>query len=206
MIRSSRACLLIAAILLSACNAAISDRPIFSERQRSVKIVVADGIWLHVRDDCAVDRSLPKESWPKCAEWMEVKGNRIVAAVDKSDDQLPEEFLIVDGRPAIVQALAQTNPGTTLYGFMAFEPLKYGPGKRVIEARMWVVPCGTSTDNGASPSVTPFSGFSEDCVPQSVKALRRAAAKRPAQPDEIVVIAWTGPRDVQPTISSSPKK
>ena len=58
---------------------------------------------------------------------------------------------------------------------------------------MWIVPCGISTGTGASPTVEPFPGFSAECIPDSIEALRKAAAKEPTEPGDVIHIAWAGP-------------
>jgi len=190
MTRYFRAVALVGMLLLGACNMAISDHPMFGEKQRSKKVVLENGIWLQAKDDCVFDRKLPKEEWPTCAGWLELRDNRVVAASDASEGELPQAILIVDGKPPLVQAPVETRPNITIYGYLAIEPILYSKLHRVTEARIWPIPCGISIGTGASPKVDPYPGFSAECIPTTVEALRHAASKGPADPSDVVNVVW----------------
>ncbi len=94
---------------LSACNAAISDHPMFAEGDRSSKISLEDGLWFLVKPDCEIALVQPKESWPKCADWVIFSSNKAIKGSDAKPDQGPEDLFIVDGKPPLIQAKIETN-------------------------------------------------------------------------------------------------
>jgi hypothetical protein len=177
---------------LSACNIATSDKPLFAEAQRSSEIVLEDGLWAHVGSDCTVDIAGPKENWPKCAEWMVLKGSKVIAGIDMKADEKPQDVFIVDGKPALIQALV-TVKGTdspdlaSFYGYFVIQPKARSAADRVNEVVVWPVPCGTAKADG---KVAPYPGFNEDCRTKSIPALWAAAAKDPPADMPPMAFKW----------------
>jgi hypothetical protein len=177
---------------LSACNIATSDKPLFAEAQRSSEIVLEDGLWAHVGSDCAVATAEPKEKWPKCAGWMVLKDSKVVAGVDMKADEKPQDVFIVDGKPALIQALV-TVKGTdspdlaSFYGYFVIQPKARSAADRVNEVVVWPVPCGTAKADG---KVAPYPGFNEDCRTKSIPALWAAAAKDPPADMPPMAFKW----------------
>jgi hypothetical protein len=185
--------LLLAAIcaVLSACNAAMSDHPMFAEAERSSRISLEDGLWYLVKPDCEITIAQPKESWPKCADWVIIRANTAIKGSDTKPDQGPEDLFIVDGKPPLIQAKVEANGSKDAYGFLALEAQSFSRSKRITSAKVWMVPCGIDeATEGATPKVTPYAGFTKDCMPETVKALRAAAAKGPAKSTDVVEWRW----------------
>ena len=174
--------------LLGACNIAVSDKPMFSEEQRSSTLILADGLWVREKPDCEFDRSKPKEKWPKCADWMILKASKAIDGSDMKPEESVEDVFIADGDPPLIQAKIEPKDDKVIYGFLVLKVEQIGPSGKVRSGRAWTVPCGTS-QNG-STKISPYPGFSEECMPSSVAALRAAAAKGAAEPDDIVELRW----------------
>jgi len=177
--------------VLSACNAALSDHPMFVEAERSSKISVEDGLWYLVKEECEITFTQPKESWPKCADWVIFSRNKSVKSSDNKPDEQPQDLFIVDGKPPLIQAKVEANGSKQAYGFLALEAKSFSPSGRITGAKVWMVPCGIDeAPEGANPKIKPYPGFSEDCQPSSTEALRAAASKGPAKTTDVVEWRW----------------
>ena len=183
--------LLIASVGLSACNAAISDHPMFQEAERSSKVVLEDGLWFLVKDDCAVEPAQPTSAWPKCADWVILGGGKAIKSSDSKPQEGPEDVFIADGQPPLIQARIKTNGSDVAYGFLALEPQAFSGAGKITDVKVWMVPCGIDqAPEAATPKVQPYPGFTEDCHPNSVDALRAAASKGPSKITDVVEWKW----------------
>jgi len=188
------AILLAICALLGACNAALSDHPMFLDSDRSTKLVIEDGLWFRVGPGCAVYPSKPTDSWPKCADWVIFDHNLAVKSSDSKPGEGPEDVFIVDGTPPIIQARVRTNGSDVVYGFLALDAKAHSAAGRITDGKVWMVPCGIDeATSGATPKVRPYPGFNKDCMPQSVDALRSAASKGPAKSSDVVEWKWVRP-------------
>jgi hypothetical protein len=186
--------LIAAAAALGACNAAISDHPMFQESERSSKLVLEDGTWLLVEPECDVDTAKPVESWPKCADWIVLSHNVAVKSSDNKPNEEPEDVFIVEGKPPLIQAKMKMNGSDLVYAFLALEAQAVSPSGKITDGKVWMVPCGIDEAvEGASPKVRPYPGFTEDCMPQTVDALRAAATKGPAKSSDVAEWKWVRP-------------
>jgi len=185
---------ILACLALGACNAAISDHPMFLDTERSAKVVPADGLWLLMDPDCKMDRTQPAAAWPKCAHWVIHRGNRIEKSSDPKPEEIPDTVLIVDGDPPLIQAAMDPKDEKPLWVFLAFEPLRRSADGKVVAAKMWMVPCGVAENNYAA-KIKPYEGFSEECMPSTVTALRAAVAKGPADPEDVAEWDWIRPNE-----------
>jgi hypothetical protein len=190
--RLSWALLLIAAsAALGACNAAISDHPMFPESERSSRLVLEDGLWLLVEPDCDVDTAKPTETWPKCADWVVINHNVALKSSDNKPNEEPEDVFIVEGKPPLIQAKTKMNGSDLVYAFLALEAQASSSTGRITDAKVWMVPCGVEEPTeDATPKVKPYPGFTEDCMPQTVAALRTAAAKGPSKDTDVAEWKW----------------
>jgi hypothetical protein len=163
----------------------------FGDGERSATIRVEDGLWFSVDAKCLVDVSQPKETWPKCAEWVIVSGNKVVKGLDSKPEDQPQDLFIVDGTPPLIQTKMETNGSKAVYGFLALEAKSRSASGRITDADLWMVSCGIDeAAEGATPKVQPYPGFSDDCRPSSTDALRAAAAKGPAKASDVAEWKW----------------
>lgn len=186
MIRSAILLVLLGA--LTACNGAMSDRPLFADKNRSASVRLADGLWLLADEDCQVDRRQPTAHWPSCAHWLQLAKHRIVGGSDATDD-LPSKIFIADGRPPLIQAPYETRDSKRMWVYLALEPVRRSRSGNLVMVRLWLVPCGTVTDK-ASMTIKPYPGFNEGCVAEDVAALRAAAARGPSEPSDVSEWRW----------------
>ena len=174
---------------LSACNVAMSDRPLFAEAQRSTTLILEDGLWLMVDAGCEVDSAKDKAGWPKCADWVILKDNKMLASSDTKPGEEPEDLFIVDGTPPLIQA--ESEGADPDYTFVAIESVASSPARRIVSLSAWPVPCGIKdSKKGASAKVAPYPGFDEKCRTTSVEALRAAAARGREPGTEVVRFRW----------------
>lgn len=163
----------------------------FAEAQRSSKLSLEDGLWYLVKPDCTFEAAQPKESWPKCVDWVILRDHTAVKSSDTKPGEAPQDLFIVDGKPPLIQAKIDTNGSKEVYGFLALEARTRSPSGRITSADVWMVPCGIDQSaSGATPQIKPYPGFTQDCRPTSVDALRAAAAKGPAQGSDVVQWKW----------------
>ena len=71
---------------LSACNVAMSDRPLFADAQRSSTLILEDGLWLMVDADCDVDTAKAKDIWPKCSNWVILRNSKMISGPGSKPD------------------------------------------------------------------------------------------------------------------------
>ena len=174
---------------LSACNVAMSDRPLFAEAQRSTTLILEDGLWLMVDANCEVDSAKDKAGWPKCANWVILKNNKIRTSSDTKPTEEPKNIFIVDGTPPLIQA--ESDDADPEYMFIAIESLTNSPARRIVSLNAWPVPCGIQdSKKGPSAKVAPYPGFDEKCRTKSVEALRAAAARGREPGTEVVQFRW----------------
>jgi hypothetical protein len=160
---------------LPACNAAISERPLFPEDQRSKSLRLEDGLWYLMDSDCDVTIALPTDQWPGCAQWAIVRGDKIVRWSDSDSSGLPLDIFLVDGRPPLIQAQINTKDPRVAYGYFALQSGAQSAGHRVTTLRLWPVPCGK--ENPSTGKVDPYPGFTKECLTTSASAVRAAAKK-----------------------------
>jgi hypothetical protein len=175
--RASNLLLLCVCAALSACNMALSDKPLFAEPQRSSSVLLEDGLWTRPDPKCAADLSRPRQQWPKCAGWLILKNSKVVAGSDMKPDEGAQDVFIVDGKPVLIQAVIKMSGperSEMFYGYFALDPQARSSAGRVTAVLVWPVACGVTKSDG---KVLPYAGFDKDCRTSSVSALRAAAAK-----------------------------
>ncbi|MBA4748566.1 MAG: hypothetical protein H2056_07630 [Sphingopyxis sp.] len=196
-------------LVLGGCDAAISDRPMFTQTDTVGAPKFKDGVWAPVdQDDCQVDKEKRVSQWPDCAEWAYFKDGHLFERRDKNGIELKpvsQSYLIVGGTPAMVQiehSPVESEDGVT-FSFWALDHGAVGQSElRVVE--LWQVLCGRRDDvpdgkeSEAADEATPmfgdlirFPGFNEKCRPDSVASLRTAAlASRTLPPENPIRLEW----------------
>src|ERR1043165_8779402 len=115
--RFSQCLILGACFLLCACNAAMSERPLFAENQRPKPLRLEDGLWYQADADCTVAVGLPLEQWPACADWAIVKDDKLVRWSDSDSAGLPFDIFLIDGNPPLIQSQINTKDPRPAYGY-----------------------------------------------------------------------------------------
>jgi hypothetical protein len=180
-------------LLLGACNVAMSDKPLFGDAQRSSALVLEDGIWTLDEPDCKADLGKPRKDWPNCVDWIIVGGSKALVGSDSKPGDGPEDILIVDGNPPLLQAKVTTSGSPPTWGYLVFHSLGNSKTGRVTAVEVWPVACGTQEGNAANPKIHPYPGFSEECRTTSIDALRAAAARERPADTETVTWRWLRP-------------
>jgi hypothetical protein len=175
-------------VLLCACNVAMSDKPLFGDAQRSRALVLEDGIWTLDKPDCSANLAKPRKDWPACVDWIIVGGSKALVGSDSKPGDGPEDILIIDGKPPLLQARVDTNGSTSSWGYLVFHPLGASKNGRVTAVEVWAVPCGTQEGNAANPKIHPYPGFNEECRTTSADAVRAAASKE--RPADMETVTW----------------
>ena len=169
----------------------MSDKPLFGETQRSPTLILEDGIWTLDKPDCAADLAKPRKDWPACVDWVIVGGNKALLGSDSKPGDGPEDILIVDGKPPLLQAKVTTSGSPPAWGYLVFHPQGAAKTGRITAVEVWAVACGTQEPgSAASPEIHPYPGFSEECRTTSIDALRAAASKERAADTETVTWRW----------------
>ena len=121
--RASYGLLLCMCAALTACNMALSEKPLFAERSSTIRL--SDGLWAGSDPKCTVDLSSPKQQWPKCAGWFVLENSKVVAGSDMKSDEGAQDVFVVDGKPPLVQAVIKmSGPERSefYYGYFILEP------------------------------------------------------------------------------------
>ena len=144
-----QALIVLAALLLTACNAVVSTKPLFSDRDARGAPPLKPGVWAMLENaNCAFDPANPPAQWPECADPVVFDG-RVLRGPE--GDKLPMAYLLAKGEPRILQLEMrdQDEPTNleTMYLYLAVEP---EPGRGPItRAKAWLVQCGPPSAAGS---------------------------------------------------------
>ena len=190
---------LLAALSLTACNAAISEKPLFSARDARGAPVLKPGLWAMIEDTgeaCPFDAAHPPTPWPGCAKPMMISERTIG---DLSQGEKVMAYLFAKGRPRILQVEMKDEgiADEAVYAYLAVEP---APGSGpVTEFTGWMVQCGPpGGGEGHSTGLTahPLPGMTirdHTCYAASAGAIRSAAI--PSRDwDHTIRVVWVGAR------------
>lgn len=191
-------------ILVSGCDVAISEKPMFTEADTAGAPQFENGVWLLEEDsDCHVDAAQRVSRWPECANWVVVRNGQLFERVREGDiavKRVENAILIVAGEVGLAQIEYISSGGSAaeppVYFFAAFENIGKPPTLPLRSITLWSVLCGTrdGTPGKAAADDEPgelvrFPGFGEKCQPASQDALRAAAlASRPPGPPRLRAI------------------
>jgi hypothetical protein len=167
----------LAMLLLSACQSVVSSRPWFSPAADAPRL--RDGVWrVNTADQpCTVDEAKPVSTWPGCASAIIISGSKLTFQRNAQPAQhfsLP--YVVAAGDPVMLQLEDFTAQPTARYGYAWLAPVRRDSAGRIVETHGWIVACGPSVASNDQPAlfpgVTMQNGF---CVVDSVEALRAAA-------------------------------
>jgi hypothetical protein len=163
---------------LGACNMLISETPIYAEADRATT-APRNGLWLSPNRGCEFDSREAEADWPDCAMWIVVRnqGGEMLLSDGKNQVEALSAFFAA-GEPIIAQARwidTAKEPRKAYYGFYAVEPHQVGPDGLFSAATIWVVECGTQTNQNAD--IVPYPGIGPECRATSKEAIRSAAQK-----------------------------
>lgn len=190
--------ILLAALSLTACNAAISERPLFSARDAQGASVLKPGLWAMIEntgDPCPFDATRPPTPWPGCAKPVMITETTIG---DLSQDDVVMAYVLARGRPQILQVEMKDQgiADEAIYAYLAIEP---APGSGpVTEFTGWMVQCGPpGGGEGHSTGLTthPLRGMTirnHTCYAASARAIRAAAIPSRGW-DHTIRVVWVGP-------------
>lgn len=183
-------------ILVSGCDVAMSEKPIFTGADTAGAPQFENGVWLLEDDsDCHVDPAQPASRWPECANWIVFRDGQLFERVREGDiavKRIENAVLIVSGDVGLAQIEYRSSGGLAVeppvYFFAAFENIDKPPTLPLRSIALWSVMCGTRPgEPGKAASddhpgeLVRFPGFDEKCQPGSQDALRAAAlASRPS--------------------------
>lgn len=177
--------------LLSACNVAMSEKPLFGERERSSTIMLEDGLWALFDPDCSVSLQKPKAEWPKCAEWLILRDSKVIGGSEMKADERPQDLFIVNGKPPLLQVQTENDTAAAKYAYLVVDPKVRSAAGRETEVEIRRVECGVTKQDGTiGGKVRPYPGFDKDCLTKSVAALRSAAARPLAQDNRPMRWTW----------------
>jgi hypothetical protein len=174
--------LVLAALSLSACNAAVSEKPLFSARDGRGAPPLKPGLWAMIEETgegaCAFDAAHPPTPWPGCAKPLTISPT---AMNDVSGEKPPMAYIFAKGSPRILQFRfdPDAGDGEQLYVYLGVDA---GPGRGpVTQATAWLVQCGPpGGGEGHSTGLTehPLRGMTvrdQTCFAGSARAIRAAS-------------------------------
>ena len=180
--------------LLSACNMAISETPIFALEDRAA-IAPRDGLWLSEDPDCAFDPNLPETGWPGCAIWLIVRSSRRELLLqDGKGEAQPARYIIAKGHPTVVQVLWRDEAkedGKTFYVFFGIEPGSLQSDGTFVTASSWEVKCGVK--DPSSSEIKAYPGIAAECRPESGDGVRSAAVASRTTAEMAMSWRWLRP-------------
>jgi hypothetical protein len=213
-----RSTLLIAALLmLGACNMVITEDPLFTKADASLRL--REGVWIEPSDGpCDIDEAKPVADWPSCAKVVIVSKDQI-GGWDTDDKGVrtwrSSDVIFAAGQPPVAQVhlldmdvkgVGDVPIKPSLYLYLAIRPTKTDDAGRVVAYTGWPVLCGPPPPEGAkgpdgsSPrmgTVAPLPGLTMDkdgnnCTTASKDTLRAAgiASEKWAQSGSMTVTHW----------------
>jgi hypothetical protein len=177
--------------LLGACNMAVSETPMFSDKDAG-NLKPRPGIWLAEDPDCPLDTTLPEAKWPECATWLVVKASDEASMQDGKGQRQEARYIIAQGAPPVVQVLWRDeakDDGKTFYVFLGLEPDRQDG--EFLAAASWEVKCGTQETPGSE--IKPYPGISAECRPFSQNAVRLAAVASRSTAEMAMHWRWLRP-------------
>ena len=169
---------------LGACNVAMSDKPLFGETLRSPTLILEDGIWTLDKPDCTADLAKPRKDWPPCVDWVIVGSNKALLGSDSKPGDGPEDILIVDGKPPLLQAKVTTSGSPPAWGYLVFHPgaLRRQAGSRRWKYGRWLA-APRNREVRQVPKIHPYPGLAKSAARlRSTPCARRRARSAPRTP------------------------
>jgi len=173
---------LLAALTLTACNAAVSEKPLFSARDARGAPPLKPGLWAMIEvtgeGECVFDAAHPPKPWPGCAKPLKITATTLN---DVSEEKPPMAYIFAKGSPRILQVRFDPDggDGKVIYVYLGLDA---GPARGpVTQATAWLVQCGPpGGGEGHSTGLTdhPLPGMSvrdQTCYAASARAIRGAA-------------------------------
>lgn len=184
--------LLALGILLSACNAVYSDRPLASNLYVANPVFLRPGQWVFEEPDCKPDPSADCASPPVT---FDKRGNGVVREEDGT-----YRLTFAQGDPALIQVRRPKDRPRYLY--LGARPIRFNAEGQVVAMTAWVVQCGPLPKKGATKPdgassagdyVTdrPYPGLRVQdtyCMATDVAAVRAAA--RLSEAEKPMTLKW----------------
>lgn len=170
-----RSTLVLAALLLGACNMVMSEKPLFADADRST-LAPRAGLWLMRDKQCRFDESRPESGWPQCAMWVVVRssGDRLEVMDGKGQtEQLGALFAAGDPPIIEVRWVDTAKDSRVYYGYLGLTAGPANSDGRFSSASAWLVECGEQDPE--TKDIQPHPGIGPDCRPSSKDAVRLAA-------------------------------
>ncbi len=182
--------LMAAALSLSACNAAVSEKPLFSARDARGAPVLKPGLWAMIQDEpCNLDR-VRTEPWPQCAKPLVVDARTLTSP---NDGKAPLVYVFARGEPRILQVRIEDDADADQPAYV-YLGVAADPGKPVTAATAWLVMCGPPPE-GQPNQLTehPLPGMSirdKTCYAANARAIRDAAGPSRAWGEKPLRLVW----------------
>ncbi|MDP1737688.1 MAG: hypothetical protein Q8L23_09630 [Caulobacter sp.] len=206
-------------LLLGACNRVHTDQPLFFASDAPDAPRLRDGLWvvqdtLGIDDDdqpCRFDARKPVTRWPKCAQWVLVRGGELLAYDGEKGKREWQSmgFVLADVDPMVLQLGMKSGKEKEkldfqYFGFSVTQRMSDG---RIEAYAVWPVLCGppppegTKEADGAPRFATlePLPGLTIDgnnCTTGSSAAVINAARASRAWEAEPGTARWV--RDTWP--------
>jgi hypothetical protein len=186
--------ILLAALVLTACNAVVSEKPLFSARDAPE---LKPGLWVLMEDaTCQFDPANPPDRWPECASRLVFDGRTMS---DPAGERPPLPYVFARGTPRILQLQMSEREGAgeerSLYLYLAVKP---EAGRPVTAAEAWLVQCGPPPEGatgGNKLTEAPLPGLTirdQTCFAVKAPAVRNAARASADWGDHMRLV-WVGP-------------
>jgi hypothetical protein len=182
--------------LLSACNALVTEKPLFTAADEAGAPAMKPGVWLMFEQPgCTVDVKRPIDEWSDCAGGAVYHPGEMVGHDSKAPKGVWEHapFVLAAGDPRIAQvrikiqvASGGSQQSNQPYGYGAARPTKLDPQGRIVAMTYWFVDCGPPPpkdkdgNDTAAGTLKPLPGLvmkpgDPTCTTTSKDAVRGAA-------------------------------
>lgn len=153
------------ALMLGACNAVMSEKPLVAAADEDPAAPLRDGLWVQVGEICPPNPA-PDSA---CSRGAFVVRRGHLLAARRMDD--PHPYRLAAGEPRILQAPVEVRDGKTMHFFWAVKPIKSDDQGRIVAAEGWPVQCGPPHKTGQA--VRPLNDYLTHAPIRGVKLDRK---------------------------------
>ena len=183
-------------ILLSACNAVVTEQPLFTAADEAGAPPLKPGVWLlFEQPDCKADLDLPLDEWPDCAGGGVIHPGEVIDHDQKAPKGVWEHspFIFAAGEPRIAQLQVKEHVSSggedqlkLTYSYAGARATRQDAQGRIVALTYWFVVCGPPPpkdkdgNDTAMGTLKPFPGLrmkpgDATCTTDSKEVVRSAA-------------------------------
>ena len=172
-------------MMLAACNAVTSTRPLFGTGSEADAPALRNGIWVMPSEGCKVAVRAPISNWPECANGFVLSDTELSGGtVDKAGGfQRTATYQKVGGDPFLLQIIpirGRTSDDPAIL-YLGWRPTAADAEGQITQARVWLPLCSKpGIEEGRMLPGLISAGKDRPCLASTEAALRQATRQSEA--------------------------